>query len=320
MCRFRHYHPWVYSFNGQPSSINHKTSIWLHQKIRYIARSTVASSAANGPKTTLPAHLDIPVRKPNQVALSHYYSVGKSYLEFYKTGIKNIYYNYKASQLVQKLIDSKYDGDVSSAIRARAITRSDFQLLTRNWHDLKRVPLFGLTIAFFGEFTPLVAIAFGNIVPLTCRIPAQITKEREKIEEMRHRAFQKIAANAPDQEELADLHCKQLALICESLRLTSRIWNLLGGPPSIVMKRKVQKRLEYLTQDDDLIEFAGGVGEMNSEEVIMALIQRGIDVLRRDESLLRSDLKSWLLSRRRVSIIRLLLTRYFNIPKSTLNQ
>ncbi|POS86279.1 hypothetical protein EPUL_001202 [Erysiphe pulchra] len=267
-------------------------------------------SLANGPLTTLPTELKFPVRERNQNVISYYFCVGKEYLKFYKVGIKNIYYNYKASLPIQELIDSKYEGSVSQAINANAISRSDFQLLTRNWHDLKRVPLFGLLFAMFGEFTPLIVMALGNIVPLTCRTPAQITRERERLERLRRRAFQQITSQLPTWPG-SGLGSKQLMQISISLGLSSKIWSLFGGPPAVILRRNVKKRLEYLGYDDRLIEIAGGVKKMSIEEVKMALVERGIDVVGRAETELRYDLESWLKSRRGVSYSyeRLLLTR-----------
>ncbi|TQS37376.1 hypothetical protein Golomagni_02151 [Golovinomyces magnicellulatus] len=275
------------------------------QRLRYSS----SHSLANGPASTLPASLDSPVRKPGQATLSYYYSVGKAYLGFYKTGIKNIYYNYKASQKIEDLIESKYGGKLTQAVRENAISRSDFQLLTRNWHDIKRVPLFGLMFAVFGEFTPLIVLAIGNIVPLTCRIPAQITKERKKLEERRRKIFEQSAPFKPTEGGHVSLGPKSLAKINASLGLSSQLWKFIGGPPLLILKRRVKKRLEYLRLDDELIESAGGVHKMCTEEVKMALVERGIDVLGRDESLLRDDLKSWLVSRKKFAQEKLILTR-----------
>ncbi|RKF81059.1 putative letm1-like protein [Golovinomyces cichoracearum] len=277
----------------------------VFQRLRYSS----SHSLANGPASTLPASLDSPTRKPGQAAFSYYYSVGKAYLGFYKTGMKNIYYNYKASQKIEDIIESKYGGKLSQAVKEKAISRSDFQLLTRNWHDIKRVPLFGLMFAVFGEFTPLVVLAIGNIVPLTCRIPAQITKERKKLEERRRKIIEPSASFKSTEGSPVSLEPKILAQINTSLGLSSQFWNFFGGPPHLILKRRVKKRLEYLRLDDELLEVAGGVHKMCTEEVKMALVERGIDVLGRDESLLRDDLKSWLGSRKKVAQEKLILSR-----------
>ncbi|KAI1003369.1 hypothetical protein K3495_g4837 [Podosphaera aphanis] len=270
-------------------------------------------SPANGPITTLPAPLNPPARKPDQAAFTYYLSVGKAYLAFYKKGIKNIYYNYKAAKPIQHLIDSRYGGSVSSAVAAKAICRSDFQLLIRNWHDIRRVPVFGLMLLICGEFTPLIVVALSNIVPWTCRIPAQIEKDRSKRERVRRKAFLQIVPDPPagGVEYLASSHLGQ---INSSLGLSSQIWNLIGGTPKRILKRRLRKRLDYLKIDDSLIEAAGGAQKMNIEEVKMALVERGVDVLSKPETQLRRDLTSWLGLRKQIPVERLLLTRPIQWP------
>ncbi|KAG0647239.1 hypothetical protein D0Z07_7014 [Hyphodiscus hymeniophilus] len=114
-------------------------------------------SKVNGPPTTLPALLDLPIREPNQSFFPGYaFKLGKAYATFYKTGVFNIYKNFQASRPLQRTLSSKYGGSLSSAISSGALTRSEFQLLNRNWHDLKRVPAFALVFLICGEFTPLV--------------------------------------------------------------------------------------------------------------------------------------------------------------------
>jgi hypothetical protein len=48
---------------------------------------------------------------------------------------------------------------------------------------------------------------------------------------------------------------------------------------------------------------------MDIEEVRMALVERGVDVLGKREGQLRGDLTAWLRSREKVGVERLLLTR-----------
>lgn len=49
---------------------------------------------------------------------------------------------------------------------------------------------------------------------------------------------------------------------------------------------------------------------MTSQEVKMALVERGVDVLGKEDPQLKGDLDAWLKSREKVSAERLLLTRY----------
>ncbi|KAL5323282.1 hypothetical protein ACEPPN_007816 [Leptodophora sp. 'Broadleaf-Isolate-01'] len=268
----------------------------------------------NGPLTTLPAPLSPPTRQPSQSLAVHLLALGKAYIAFYKTGIKNIYTNFKLSRTLQARLDANHSSSLPDAIKAKAITRSEFQLLARNWHDVKRVPLFALVLICCGELTPLVVIVLTSIVPWTCRIPKQIQSDRSKLEERRRISFRNLTAKVPEGKRGAgDLDRMQLLHISWSLGLCSSVWDYLGGQlpglPTGVLRRRVVKRVEYLEMDDRLIERAGGVKDMDVEEVRMALVERGVDVLGREGKGMKSELSAWLKSREKVSVERLLLTR-----------
>lgn len=243
--------------------------------------------------------------------------MGKAYLHFYKSGMKNIYHNYKASQPIQELIDSKYGGSLKLAATANAINRHDFLLVTRNWHDIKRVPAFGLMFVLFGEFTPLIVMAISGIVPWTCRVPAQIKNDRKKLEQIRQAAFRQLADISSDKLTIDIGKSMKLAHINKTLGLSSQLWDWIGGAPSTILQRKVTKRLEHLILDDNLIEMAGGVGEMSVQEVEMALVDRGVDTIGKSEIQLRRNLNCWLQMRKTVSLERLLLARPCNWPVLT---
>ena len=166
----------------------------------------------------------------------------------------------------------------------------------------------------FGEFTPLVVMAITNVVPWTCRIPRQIESDRQKLEERRAISFRNLIAELPEDMGVEKLGRMQLLHISWSLGLSSRMWDWLGGQlpglPTSLLRRKVHRRVEYLGMDDDLITKAGGVKDMEIEEVKMALVERGIDVLGKNDNHLRGDLNAWLKSKEKVPAEKLLLTRY----------
>lgn len=96
--------------------------------------------------------------------------------------------------------------------------------------------------------------------------------------------------------------------------MSSSAWDYLGGKlpglPTFILRRKVGRAVEYLGMDDGLIREGGGIGNMEGEELRMACVERGIDVISRPDEALRADLDSWLKSREQVSVEHLLLTRY----------
>lgn len=219
-----------------------------------------------------------------------------------------------ACRPIQAKLDSRYQGSLSKAIDAGFLDRSTFQLLTRSWFDVKRIPIFALLFLICGEFTPLVVVAVSNVVPYTCRIPRQIENDRKTLEARRAISFRNLTAALPDNDAgVRDLGRMQLLHISWSLGLSSSAWDWLGGTfpglPTPILRNKVRKRVQYLEWDDKLIRRDGGVESMSMEEVKMALIERGIDVLEKSDSQLRGAVKAWLRARDEDSILRLLLTR-----------
>ncbi|TVY57592.1 hypothetical protein LCER1_G001699 [Lachnellula cervina] len=272
------------------------------------------SSPLNGPLKTRPPPLDLPPPKDPQTSTVLYYiALGKAYATFYKTGAKAIYTNFRASQPIQDLIDTKHASSIPAAVSANALTRSEFQLLYRNWHDIKRVPIFGLVFIVCGEFTPLVVIALSSVVPWTCRIPKQIAADRKKLEKRRGISFRNLVVEPPTEKGVDALARMQVLHVSWSLGLSSSAWDWLGGQypglPTWVLRRKVASSVEYLEMDDKLLGDPKRVDELEAEEVRMALVERGVDVLGKPLKDLRADLIAWLKSRDTAPVERLLLTR-----------
>ncbi len=118
-------------------------------------------------------------------------------------------------------------------------------------------------------------------------------------------------------ETLNSLNREQLLHISRSLGLHSTWWfdeSFLAGisPPSGLLQRRVQKAKEYIESDDKLIDRDGGVGGLDIEEVKMAMVDRGLDVLGKQDGELRRRLKDWvwLRGKKGWGVETMLLTRY----------
>lgn len=191
------------------------------------------------------------------------------------------------------------------------LTRSDFQLLVRSRRDVKRIPPFALVFLVCGEFTPLVVLFMSGVVPGTCWIPKQVQRAREVGEGRRRASFRELVVPLPEGEVgVGGLRREQLVHVGRNLGLHSTWWpEAVGLPPDWLLRSRVEQRVEYLEMDDRLIRSDGGVGEMEMEEVRMALEERGLDVLGKNDQQLRGLLMAWLRAREKRPLLTLFLTR-----------
>lgn len=278
------------------------------------------SPRVNGPLSTLPPPLETPTREPNQALPKYLFRLGKSYINFYKTGLKAIYQNRKAVKALRQKAPG-LDASSLESIRKHGVDRHDIQLLRRYAFDLKRVPMFALVVAIFGEFTPLFVLAVTGVVPYTCRIPKQINGDREKLERRRKISFRNLTSPLPagvneqNGKVVDGLGRMQLIHISWSLGLSSSAWDWLGGQfpglPTEILRSKVRSRVQYLEIDDALIRESEGVDGMTFDEAKVAAVERGIDIVGRNEDDVKSNLEAWLKAKEveNVSTERLLLTR-----------
>ncbi|KAF2096921.1 hypothetical protein NA57DRAFT_58804 [Rhizodiscina lignyota] len=294
----------------------------------------------NPPESTLPAPLDVPAREPGQNYLIWLLKVGKVYLTFYKTGWRNIRANRKTvTSLSQEWGVKKPTLQFRLKSWSRPLpggkstplydvhwgeTRAERHLLTRERAATRRLPLFVILFIVFGEWFPIIFLYATPIIPLPCRLPWQIRKQRQKIEDRRLKSFRGVYGKVPSPELLKgatseivakESHGERLATvrtsqldpevfnhIARSCNLYPRMFDL---PVLNVLKNfyNVPDRcwmyLEYL-HDDDVQLFDAGYNSMvtpqklRDEEVRLAAIDRGIDVVGRPVADIRKDLGMWL--------------------------
>ncbi|KFY53506.1 hypothetical protein V496_07527 [Pseudogymnoascus sp. VKM F-4515 (FW-2607)] len=296
--------------NSIPLSQRHTARAYSTDTTESLTTSKPRNNRLNPPTSTLPPPLVIPPKVPGQSFFRALFNQGKGYLTFYKTGAQAIFTNLSLTRVPQELVDKKYDGAVYEAVRDRNFSRADYQLLLRSWHDIKRLPVFGLIFIICGEFTPLVVLAVSRVVPYTCRVPRQIESDRQKVEARRKTSFRNLtAAFTPGKE----LEREQLLHISWSLGLSSKMWDYIGGtlpgPPSALLKGRVASRVEYLQTDDRLIRRDGVLSDLEADEVAIACAERGIDVVGRSEENLREMLEKWMAASKTTPVEKLLLTR-----------
>ncbi|EOD45426.1 putative letm1-like protein [Neofusicoccum parvum UCRNP2] len=288
---------------------------------------------ANPPVSTLPAPVDVPDRQPGQSLFSYGLKSGKAYLQFYKTGVKHVWHNWKQANAVKARLRGsapiaiKRDMDVRHA----PFTRGEFQLLRRSQYDIRRVPPFVVLFLIIGEWLPVVAAFVTALVPVTCRIPAQIEKEERKREDQRRRgkdlllaqaARAGLSAGGADAWKTSRLdtlsmnldkagkdlsyHPKKsmhlyLHYASTNFNVRSSLWDRTGAyviMPAIPWMIKLRRYLRYLTLDDALLVRDGGVDALRMDEVRIACSDRGINTLGRTDEALKRDLASWLQKKR----------------------
>lgn len=184
----------------------------------------------NPPLSTLPPPLTFPERKPDTSTPVYWYHIGRSYGKFYIAGVKATYANYKKAKGLRKAIRASNadpvnnitgaddEGaaypprrmlgllppplllDIEVFMRREGLTRSQLQLLVREREDVKKLPLFAVLVALFGEWLPLIVPFIPGRVPRTCRIPKQVAGMRKAIEERRKETFRQGLAG-PDQQK-----------------------------------------------------------------------------------------------------------------------
>lgn len=223
-------------------------------------------------------------------------------MTFYKTGLKNIYSNYKLSQSVFPKLASL---SPEEALRAGTISRAEWLLMKRLRADITRLPLFGLVFCICGEFTPLVVLVIGGVVPRTLWIPKQVDGAREKVEQRRRETFRNadpaVERVLKDQDGDA-LNEKAVVLhIGRSLGLYSNLWDRVGIPPTPLIRRRVRERMDFVKLDDAMVERDGGALRLEEEEARMAAEMRGIDICGRKEHEVKKIVEKWLEARKALS-------------------
>jgi hypothetical protein len=284
-----------------------------------LVESNAPHDPVNPPLSTLPPPLSLPTRGSENV-FTYLFRLGRAYGGFYKNGIKAVWFNYKASSALHQRLKEKHSiSNSRDAVVRDLLSRSEFQLLARNRHDIGKLPFFGLLVLLLGEWLPLVVPFMPGVVPGTCRIPKQIKGMREKAEERRRMSF-RSAVLIPSDEQLMPgegakgdawpvafnlehrtqllkkLRDDQLHHLSSTLGLHSRLWDRIQlAPPSFLLRRVISKHLEYLASDDFLLlRYPSATKALSPEELDAACEERGLDVLGRREDVLRHQLTWWL--------------------------
>ncbi|KAL7657733.1 hypothetical protein M752DRAFT_330609 [Aspergillus phoenicis ATCC 13157] len=296
----------------RPSSAAQPTTTTTTTTTPTTTTSTAILTSLNPPPSTRPASLALPPSPedpntplPPSAKLKRYITIGRAYLTFYKTGLKNVYHNYRAAIPLRRTLNlspyvpssippsptTKDAIPFYQTLQTHSLHRSHFQLLRRSAHDIRRMIPFSLILIICGELTPLAVLALGNaITPLTCRIPRQLEKEREKRARAKRDALVSPGTVTPpetgSQDEMSVLkrmvdrkwiegaEAGEVLRACAALGL-ARSYERPAWLVGVVYRGRLRRYAEYLECDDELIRRGGGVAEMEGEEVRIAVEERG---------------------------------------------
>jgi len=254
-------------------------------------RKPAIRDSANPPASTRPPPLDLPTREPGTTLFQYLFSTGKAYLTFYKTGLRQIYTNYRllypspSSPSKLTAANASSVAGVPSPRPPPVGSRAALLLRARWQHDVRRLPLFALLLLVCGEFTPFIVLALPSIVPYTCRIPKQAEKLQRAAEERQARALHSYRLKLAEPEPY----------VARALGVVSPLWERIGVTlPVAIVGGRVRRRLKALAEDDRLLIQAGGVEALEADEIKLACADRGIAVLGREQRVLKRVLERWL--------------------------
>lgn len=178
------------------------------------------------------------------------------------------------------------------------INRADFQLVRRSAHDIRRMIPFSLVLLICGEFTPLIVLALGNaITPFACRLPQQNHNTIQRRIRLKRQALQAVQADqgtatplsTGSDEELQWLGnafgardfavsrhtpAQDILFACAAFGLVKSIDRPAFLVP-LIYRRRLIRYTEYLEVDDAMLLKGGGAAGLSSEEVRIAVEERG---------------------------------------------
>jgi LETM1-like protein len=274
---------------------------------------TSLPSDVNPPPSTRPVDLETPAPLSPSASIGEkllrYIAVGRAYYSFYKTGLKNVYYNYRAALPLRRSLGLPIylptspppavgaGNSFHAAVTTLNLSRADFQLLRRAAYDVRRIVPFTLLLIVCGELTPFVVLILGNAVtPSTCWVPKQLDKERGRRAQQKCAAFTAVQTAlgsatpiSPGSEEelewlagnFADVDFAASSASAQQVLQACAVFNLTRTHerPSflvpLIYRPRLKRWVEYLDLDDRLIMRGGGVKSLNTAEVRLAVEDRG---------------------------------------------
>jgi hypothetical protein len=205
---------------------------------------------------------------PLKVQLSHLYRLGKSFLTFYRTGLKNLWFNYKEYRKIKARLGPFPLNDVvkySGKGGRPTISRREYQLYLRTRHDIRKLIPFGIILLICGEFTPLVVLALGSaVVPSACQMPAQVAKGHIQAAKRLKRLTEVSAVD--ENTPVASLNSSEARI--------GYLWGLMPSPRPLplihhLLRPRLKNYAEELVCDAILVRREGGLARLDGHELTL---------------------------------------------------
>ncbi|KAG0047256.1 hypothetical protein BGZ83_007661 [Gryganskiella cystojenkinii] len=257
-------------------------------------------SVAPENSSSIASSTSVPVPAPTGLSgkISEFYRKGKEIVIQCKDGVKLLWVNKKiVKDLKQAQIEDGYQ-----------LTRREFQLIHKTDIDVMRMIPFGLIFLLATEYIPLIIIFAPQLIPSTCVTPSQLEGRRKKIHEKRSVMTEKlIRMNKREitKETLANYNSFMTVAkkygegfdynMIDRQHLSSfcRFMGLNGIGPKFILKKRLDKHMSYVQQDDVLLH-SEGLESLTFSELQLANEERGMRSLEVSKEHLEKSLQYWL--------------------------
>ncbi|KAF9355847.1 hypothetical protein BGX34_010232 [Mortierella sp. NVP85] len=227
-----------------------------------------------------------------------FFRKGKEIVIQCKDGVKQLWVNKRIVKDLKRA--QKEEGHV--------LTRREFQLILKTDTDLKRLIPFGLVFVLATEYIPLIIIFAPQLIPSTCVAPSQLEGRRRKMHEKRSAMTEKLirlnrreitkegVANYNSFITIAKTYGEAFdykVIDRDHLGSFCRFMGLSGFGPKFMLRKRLDKHMTYLKQDDVLIQ-RDGIDSLTFSELQLANEERGMRSLDVSKEHLEKSLAYWL--------------------------
>ncbi|KAG0019101.1 hypothetical protein BGZ81_009936 [Podila clonocystis] len=270
------------------------------EEISHSQALQAGSKDALAPENSMSQTTTPPLPPPTGVVgkAKDFFRKGKEIVIQCKDGVKLLWVNKKIVKDLKKA--QKESG--------HQLTRREYQLIHKTDIDIKRMIPFGLVFLLATEYIPLIIIFAPQLIPTTCVTPSQLEGRRKKIHEKRSVMTEKlIRLNRREitKESLASYNSFMTVskkygeafdyemIDREHLSSFCKFMGVSGFGPKFMLKKRLGKHMDYIREDDELLQ-KEGIDGLSFSELQVANEERGMRSLEVSKEHLEKSLAYWL--------------------------